>query len=984
MRETSSNYCTTHTHEPKRFRGGEKKVMKKSLSLLLAIAMVFSMFASIASANEQTTMEKYEFLKEKGIFEGTDDDLPALDDAMTRAQFAKVLTLLNGLSEDRAASAPYTDLQGAGWAAGFIGAVTKAGIMEGVWDVPLQFLPSGEVKIEELATTLVRTFDLTLVSEAVNGNVSDWATDYVATALRAGLITEQSDYTVAAKRGLLVESAYTAYQELNVPAELSISDAKAVGAKKVEVSFNKAVEDASKIKLTLNRGTGNSAVTLAEKDGLVWNDAKTKATFNTSTAMTEGTYNVKLAAAAADNGVEIGTDYKDFSVQNERIESIKFKSSSDIIPQAKRVNIEFEALNQYKEVSSLPASRFTVHSGNNNVAVTAANDRQRLTVNTYDAVDNGDLSRGSYLAITIIAENGAVSANKAFQIGDIQTVGKITLNELVLTTNKDRLDPNDYAYITYDAQDQYGHPVTDLETLDKYVFLNSVPAGVLSQLEFVSDETGDNVPDIRITASNQYNYNTETTVHAVAAGSGSSSQLKLEVSSPKTPYEVSFGEFNETVAVGDGKKYIPLVVKDQHGDTLNAEDIVTAFDDREMYVFGNTNLAEVGIQKDGVNKGKIYVIANDDDRKGTVNVQVQIPRNSKTASLNVTVQEKRYVNDVYISSNMKDRLLPGAESSLKLKFKDQYGEDIEVFENRRVETETTQMSGNSNSVSHTENANNTYTGTNAILNNVNDKNITYTATGATEAGYRFTARLIDTETGSVVDTATFQFNTIKTEDARNLTYELESFSNGIYANEKFRGTTVTGDTYKDYQREIKVVAKDSSGKSIAVPSGSIISADSDNNDVASIIVDDAGKYRISGKKNGKVNINAVIEIAGRQYNPRLNDIEVSEATPIAQSITAKHNDKIRNAGTGSINIWDEAILGEIKVKDQYGVEIKNEKLFQIGAFGVRAIVTNVEGGTVTNSNGTLNIGSGVTSFTVTVSTANGHSVSVDVDVNGGS
>ncbi|WP_010278940.1 hypothetical protein [Paenibacillus senegalensis] len=961
--------------------------MKKSLSLLLAIAMVFSMFATVVSANPQTTMEKYEFLKEKGIFEGTDGDLPALDDAMTRAQFAKVLTLLNGLSEDRAAAAGYTDLLGAGWATGFIGAVTKAGLMEGTWDVPLQFTPSGEVKIEELAATLVRTFDLTLVDEAVNGKVSDWAIQYVATALRANLISEQSDYTVAAKRGLLVEAAYNAYLQLNVPAELSITDAKAVGAKKVDVTFNKAVEDASKIKLTLNRGTGNTAVTLAEKDGLVWNDAKTKATFTTSVAMTEGTYNVKLARAAEDNGVEIGTDYKDFSVQNERIEKIDFKASSDIIPQAKKVNIEFEAKNQYGEVSTLPASRFTIHSGNNNVAVTAANDRQRLTVNTLDAVDNGYLSRGSYLAITIVAENGAVTANKAFQIGDVQTVGKITLNELVLQNNKERLDAGDYAYITYDAQDQYGHPVTDLETLKRYVFLSSVPAGVLSQLEFVSDETGDNVPEIRITASNQYNYDTETTVHAVAAGTGSSSQLKLNVSSPKTPYEVSFGEFNETVAVGDTKKkYIPLVVKDQHGDTLSADDIVKAFNENQMYVFGHSNLATVDVEKSGVNKGKIYVLPNNDDRKGTINIQVQIPRTSKMANLNVTIQERRYVNDVYISSNMRQRLLPGSESSLKLKFKDQYGEDIEIFQNRKVETETTRISGDSNPVTWTANANNQYTGTVDIVNNVNDKNITFTAsaTNRAEAEYRFTARLIDTETGSVVDTATFTFSTIKAEDARNLTYELESFSNGIYANEKFRSTTVTGDTYKAYQREIKLTAKDSSGRTIAVPAGAIISVGIDNNDVANIIAED-GKFKLSGKKAGKVNLNAVIEIAGRQYNAQLRDVEVSEATPIAQSITAKHNGKNRSAGTGSINLWDESILGEIKVKDQYGVEIKNADLWQIGAFGVRAIVTNVEGGTVTNNNnGTITVGSGVTSFTVTVSTANGYSVTADVDVNAGS
>src|SRR5690606_5143788 len=150
-------------------------------------------FATVVSANELTTMEKYEFLKKEGIFEGTDGDLPALEDAMTRAQFAKVLTLLNGLSEDSAAAAGYTDLLGAGWATGYIGAVTKAGPMGGTLDVHVQFTASGEVKIEEFAATLVRTFDLTLVNGPVNGNVSNWAVEYVATAVKAGLFSEQGD-----------------------------------------------------------------------------------------------------------------------------------------------------------------------------------------------------------------------------------------------------------------------------------------------------------------------------------------------------------------------------------------------------------------------------------------------------------------------------------------------------------------------------------------------------------------------------------------------------------------------------------------------------------------------------------------------------------------------------------------------------------------------------------------------------------------------
>lgn len=958
--------------------------MKKSLSLIVAIAMVFSMFASAVSAAEptseetkaskaaQTTLDRYEELKEKGVFEGTDGDKPALEENMTRAQFAKVLTKTKGLTEDAAAANVYNDLNGAGWAAGFIGAVTKAKIMDGTWDGI--FSPSGEVTIEQLATTLVRALGIAQSNDEVKGEVSDWAKGYVAAAIKAGLIAEVTDYTVAATRAQLVDATYVAYYQINVPAELSITDAKAVGAKKVEVSFNKAVEDTSKIKLTLNRG--NTAVTLADKDGLVWNDAKTKATFNTNVAMTEGTYNVKLTRAAEDNGVLIGTDSKEFKVEKEVIKSIKFKSTSDIIPQAKRVNIDFEALNQYNEPASLPASRLTVHSGNANVAVTASNDKQRLTINTRDAVEAGYLVRGGYLPITIIAEDGAVTANKTFQIGDVQTVGKINLKELVLKNDKKRFDAGDTAYISYDALDQYGHPVTDLETLNLYATLTHYPGGMLDELKFVDDETGDNVPEIRIKASDRFNYYSDVTVTAIAAGTGSSSQLKLEVASSKTPYEVSFGNFNETLAFGDSEKVIPIVVKDQYGDTLSAQDVVNAFNEKEMGVYAPGNLATVDVIKSGSNKGNLSIKPADNGRQGTVNVSVQIYRTNKSANLNVSIQEKRYVNDVYISSEMKEKLLPGADSSLKLKFKDQYGDVIDV-DNTSIDLSGYKVVTESNLSADVTNPTNNGNGTFAIKE-INDKNITFKHEGTGQSTSRFSAKLYD-KNNNIIRTRNVTFDTISYADLNKIRYEVEPISNGVFAVEKFKDS-VTGSTYSAYKKEVKVVAKDSSGKSIALPSDAIKYVTSSNTDVAAI-EKDGNKFKIVGKKNGEIDINVAVSVGGNDNQVELKAVKVSEAAPVAQSISAKHNGKKRSASlNGTVNIWDDAILGEIKVKDQYGVELKDAQLFETGYLGVTVGISNVSDiNKITNNyNGTLSI-SGNVSFTVTVKTANGYSVSVDIN-----
>ena len=111
--------------------------MKKSLSLLVAIAMVFSMFASVAFAAERqqtttaplTTQQKFDALKAAGIFTGYPDGTAGLDKQMTRAEFAKVLAKITMLDDNAAAAKIYSDVPATHWAAGQIGAVTKAGLM---------------------------------------------------------------------------------------------------------------------------------------------------------------------------------------------------------------------------------------------------------------------------------------------------------------------------------------------------------------------------------------------------------------------------------------------------------------------------------------------------------------------------------------------------------------------------------------------------------------------------------------------------------------------------------------------------------------------------------------------------------------------------------------------------------------------------------------------------------------------------------------
>jgi len=202
--------------------------MKKSLSLLLAITMVFSMFASVAFAQEQQaqealdTMAKFEKLKELGIMQGHADGSAGLDENMTRAQAAVVIVTLFGLDiSNLPAAATFSDVLTDHWASPYVESAAAAGIINGRGNGT--FDPNGNVTLQELAVLLVLGLNKSVGLEidrngTVSGNVKPWAQPYVATAVANGLLPAGLDYTKAATRAELVEAVY-ATNEANVRVE---------------------------------------------------------------------------------------------------------------------------------------------------------------------------------------------------------------------------------------------------------------------------------------------------------------------------------------------------------------------------------------------------------------------------------------------------------------------------------------------------------------------------------------------------------------------------------------------------------------------------------------------------------------------------------------------------------------------------------------------------------------------------------------------
>ncbi|WP_106767263.1 Ig-like domain-containing protein [Paenibacillus faecalis] len=203
-------------------QGGEKKVMKKILSVALSTAMAFSMFASVAfgdSAN-LTSQQKFDVLKEAGIVSGYKDGSAGLEKDMTRAEFAKVVANLMGLEPVKGQYSFKDKGYEKYWAAPYIEAVYAAGLMEGKNQTKKIFDYRGKVTVQEMAAVLVRALKLE-VPENTNNNASNWAKGYVQAAIDANIIEASANPKANATRAQLMDTAYEIYLSQQKPKVLS-------------------------------------------------------------------------------------------------------------------------------------------------------------------------------------------------------------------------------------------------------------------------------------------------------------------------------------------------------------------------------------------------------------------------------------------------------------------------------------------------------------------------------------------------------------------------------------------------------------------------------------------------------------------------------------------------------------------------------------------------------------------------------------------
>ncbi|MFD1737025.1 BsuPI-related putative proteinase inhibitor [Bacillus salitolerans] len=157
---------------------------------------------------KMTVEEKFEFLKELGIFQGKADGKSYLEENMTRAQLAVVLDRMFQLT-DLYQGVSFEDTNNH-WAENEIGAAVEAGFIKVSEDG--NFNPNDTVSIEELAFALVSALEINFIYiyRPLENSSLEYA-QFVVTALGEGLLEEAEDYREAALRSDFVQVMYQAY-----------------------------------------------------------------------------------------------------------------------------------------------------------------------------------------------------------------------------------------------------------------------------------------------------------------------------------------------------------------------------------------------------------------------------------------------------------------------------------------------------------------------------------------------------------------------------------------------------------------------------------------------------------------------------------------------------------------------------------------------------------------------------------------------------
>ncbi|MEG0775135.1 hypothetical protein [Clostridium sp.] len=531
------------------------------------------------------------------------------------------------------------------------------------------------------------------------------------------------------------------------------------GAKKLEVKFNKAVVDTTKMVLTVKRDNINVSIASVE-----WNADKTVATLTTSTNLQTGDY-----VATAKYAAEAATTTPEVEIQAAKVGKITFASEAAVITdksvaagdEKQAVTVKVKVENQYGEdiTKSLDTADLTGVASPLSVS-SSVGTAVSLTNGVLRLENTSDYTVDQNVVITIVHKGTATVSTGTVKVAQAANIASLTLGEL--TTDDSTLKGKTVYQSTMTANaSKYYLPLT---ALDQYG--NELTAADLAGVTIVSSNTSivnpnglttkNNKPAIAIQAqAGTPTYG--TAVITVVSASGKSVSMNVVVKE-NAKIDVLQVEQPAVTLKATEKAVVPFTAVDQYGNalvsstqlggiTLNGTNTTATFGKGgSISITGGTLSTKI----DYVNDNK-QILEVTPTTKGTPVVVTVISATGKVQTQSWAVEAAPVVTTIAgLDTDFYTAMQQGQTSDIAglILANDQYGDEVSLGANYEI----------------------AYADTTIALA---DRNVTFAGTvftaHATNAGTEsFTIKLYDKALGDatkkVIDEYTFTMESVDLED----------------------------------------------------------------------------------------------------------------------------------------------------------------------------------------------------------------------------
>jgi trimeric autotransporter adhesin len=918
-------------------------------------------FADVpADYADQELYEASLIVKKFDAFQGADGKLLP-NNKISRQAMAKVLVNAFGLEELTDVESKVTDLDQADeWAREYIQILSQ----HGVTNVE-KFNPKSDVSRAQYASFLVRAVEAAAVDVVTVADIEEVTvvdTNTIEVVFN-GELTEvnKEDFTIEgveiesveikdeaaaaeeAVKTVVVIKTKTALEEgksytvafkgktsekttVEVPVFTpAVESVSAIGAKKLEVKFNKAVDD-TKAKFEVKKGsiTANIANVTFAAD-------KKSAQIELTSKLTKGDYTVSVT------GLTDTALTQTITVEDEKVSKIEILSENAVLDadDASVVTVGYRVYNQYNEdITKTTTSIVATANVGTTGTVTPDPSTGVITIQ-----NDSDYKTGDKISLSLLNPATSTFASKVLTVSDKAVVADVAITGIYNEDKNAVLDTDatvsDF-HLLVTAKDQYGQDVPVSKIANDVVVTISdssvidVKGGAATPTFEQVTIDGKKQTVLELKAPSAGLKAGKATISIISKSTGKVAQYVVEVKEGVKADAVTLTA-PELVVAGE-KTEIPFSVLDLDGKEITKTSVLTGA--KGVTLADNDDNASVSFVQDA-KTGKAKLVL--DDTAGSTARKVIITATSatgKVATLVVDIKDKAEAKVITATKDVVTDLAVGGSFNLNkdnIVVKDQYGRTFDLTGKLAPESPTADDEGKY--LVKVEKVDTSADKVNLSSDTIASDNANVTVTGAKKGSetIKLTLQKVDAN-GEVQNVASseLELNVKVVEKADIVSYELKDID-PIYDEEETDATDA-------YTRDVVVYGVLADGKKVVVPASEYTVITGNNN----LVYDsETGKLNVPVKdesnnaidivgtdgKDVPVNVKVIINAPN---GPVILEktVTVTKAAPKADKIELKSTNELTvsdSVVTGSVTdvVDSDNLKGILKITDQYGEDISS-------------------------------------------------------------